>query len=531
MDQLRNIFFQDAEEHLGELDRALTQIVPEHDCTETVNSIFRSVHTLKGDSGALGFESIEKLLHHFETHLDLLREGATCLTPNSADIFAMVVDCVEQLLCAEREGKPTPHGLDAAMSLLDELNRMAFDEKQASSEPPNAPVENEIAQEEDFGLFEEEADNCEQTPSDHIGTNRASLPFFGDFLIRQGLLTEPQLVKVLEKQRSGQPLIGKILLQSGNMSIKDVEATLQYQQDTGQLFGEAAVQIGLLEESALNAALSEQRRQRPSFRQTIVQLGYMDEELVADQFQRFTDAHPEAISAGLQLVGNTTVTEESEGSGNSAFQCDAELLAEFVSDSEEHLSIAEDQLLVIENSPSDNEALNAIYRSFHTVKGLSSFLGLEDTRNLAHQAESMLNMARDGKLTLSGAAFEVALSSVDGLKQQVNFAREWLGSQGSLQSDPRLPGLLSAIEAVINGEQPTTPPKQDIAESDKRVPERPETFASVGCWRGRKAPSCGIRKGEPGRRTRSTADSSDSSESLGRKSSPTPSDTPTQRRA
>lgn len=77
---------------------------------------------------------------------------------------------------------------------------------------------------------------------------------------------------------------------------------------------------------------------------------------------------------------------------------------------------------------------------------------------MAHEAESMLNLARDGKLVLSGDAFEVALASVDGLKRQIGFAESWLGTQDKLGIDEQLPALLGAIDAVAIGTKPAELP-------------------------------------------------------------------------
>src|SRR5262249_39045433 len=57
---------------------------------------------------------------------------------------------------------------------------------------------------------------------------------------------------------------------------------------------------------------------------------------------------------------------------------DASLLAEFISESKEHLDAANNQLLALETEPNNKEALNSVFRAFHTMKGISGFLSLED---------------------------------------------------------------------------------------------------------------------------------------------------------
>src|SRR5699024_871030 len=84
-----------------------------------------------------------------------------------------------------------------------------------------------------------------------------------------------------------------------------------------------------------------------------------------------------------------------------AVDADPELLEAFVAESVELLQAAEAMLLELEHDPHDRERLNTVFRGFHTIKGTSSFLGLDHIGRLAHRAESMLALARDGKLLLT----------------------------------------------------------------------------------------------------------------------------------
>ena len=481
--EIRNTFFQDAEEHLEEIDDALAQLSPESDWSEPVSALFRCVHSLKGDSGALGYAPIETLLHRFETQLDLLRGGEATLTAYTVDVFSVIADCIEQLIDAAKEDKPTPQGVDAAISLLEEMQKdvAVTGKKETPAASPKDP------EPQDFGLFEDEdtpskVEAPQAPPSGKRLHGGGKHPFFGDFLIERGKLTDAQVIAVLDDQRSHQPLLGSLLIKSGKLSMRDATAVLLYQQEIGGRFGETAVQMGALEESALFEALTEQRRLRPSFRQSIVHLGFLDKETVTQEFDAFVAEYPEAHRDGHtdgSEQEDTGPSLEADGATEIEFTCDQDLLAEFISDSDEHLSNAEEQLLVIESEPNNSEALHAIYRAFHTVKGLSSFLGLEDTRNLAHQAESMFNLARDGHLTLTGDSFEVALASVDGLKRQVRLAEQWLHNPGKLHVDEHLPTLLSAIDAVINGTTPTSI-VQNVERSTKSEPDTTNNGGGTG---------------------------------------------------
>ena len=96
---------------------------------------------------------------------------------------------------------------------------------------------------------------------------------------------------------------------------------------------------------------------------------------------------------------------------------DAELLRKFITESREHLDHIEQGVLVLENSPGDAEVLNTIFRAFHTFKGGAGFLNLLPINRLAHVLESLLDLARQGKLAIDATVIEVILRGRDVLKQ------------------------------------------------------------------------------------------------------------------
>ncbi len=104
-----------------------------------------------------------------------------------------------------------------------------------------------------------------------------------------------------------------------------------------------------------------------------------------------------------------------------------ELLGEFYAEALDHLQQIEAALLVLDQQPDDPEALNSMFRSFHTFKGNAGFLGLVPMQSLAHEVESLLDLARNGELSLSQVIITEILKSRDALQaltQQVAVALE-----------------------------------------------------------------------------------------------------------
>jgi two-component system, chemotaxis family, sensor kinase CheA len=127
-----------------------------------------------------------------------------------------------------------------------------------------------------------------------------------------------------------------------------------------------------------------------------------------------------------------------------------------VQEGNEQLADADNRLLDLEKNPSDDEALNAVFRSFHTIKGLAGFLNLEDLQTSAHAAEDLLDRARGRKLVLRGAAIDLVFQATDVLKQLIRQVGDCLTSKTWPPPGlSKVPDLVDAIRRLLaNAEHP-----------------------------------------------------------------------------
>ncbi len=95
---------------------------------------------------------------------------------------------------------------------------------------------------------------------------------------------------------------------------------------------------------------------------------------------------------------------------------DRELLEEFHTEANDHLEQIEANLLALEKNSADNETLNGLFRSFHTIKGVAGFLKLTPIQRLAHEVESLMDHARKGKLQISSAMITLILQVQDAMR-------------------------------------------------------------------------------------------------------------------
>ena len=155
---------------------------------------------------------------------------------------------------------------------------------------------------------------------------------------------------------------------------------------------------------------------------------------------------------------------------------DPELLADFVSEAMEHLDNVDAQLLTLDDHPDDSEALNAVFRVFHTIKGVAGFLELSSLQRLAHDAETMLDAARSGSLKLVGEALELTFGANDALRRMIQGVEHALNTDQKLRSDPAVPGLQRRLGAVVSSPQePTSDSEALPAASGSAEPEPAES--------------------------------------------------------
>jgi len=128
---------------------------------------------------------------------------------------------------------------------------------------------------------------------------------------------------------------------------------------------------------------------------------------------------------------------------------DKEIIADFVAESLENLSTIEVKLMDLEQDPSDLDTINAIFRPFHTVKGVSGFLNFNKINKLAHISENLLDKARNGALSIEGEVIDVILESVDILKKMIENVQATLDTGTPLEGDIDTGQLIVRIEHFL----------------------------------------------------------------------------------
>lgn len=124
----------------------------------------------------------------------------------------------------------------------------------------------------------------------------------------------------------------------------------------------------------------------------------------------------------------------------------SQYLEVFIEESKEHLQTCNEQLLELEKNPENLQIVNEIFRSAHTLKGMSATMGYEDLASLTHQMENVLDAIRNEKISVSPEVLDVIFLAVDDLEAMV----ESIASGGDGKRN--VEEVVKKLAAIENGE-------------------------------------------------------------------------------
>jgi two-component system, chemotaxis family, sensor kinase CheA len=133
MAEIRASFFVECEELLEALQDGLQMMEDGAEDSETINIVFRAVHSIKGGAGAFGLEGLVRFAHRYETVLDEVRAGRLSAGPEALKVFYLAADHLSDLVRISRDNAPLPD--EASAALLADLDALMGDTPGAEPEP------------------------------------------------------------------------------------------------------------------------------------------------------------------------------------------------------------------------------------------------------------------------------------------------------------------------------------------------------------------------------------------------------------
>ena len=126
MEAIKATFFQECDELLGDLEGGLLTLETGGGDEETVNAVFRAVHSVKGGAGAFGLEPLVRFAHVFETTMDAVRSGSLAAEPHVIKVLLRAADhLADHVNAAKAGGSPMGDGEGAIVAELEALTYAA----------------------------------------------------------------------------------------------------------------------------------------------------------------------------------------------------------------------------------------------------------------------------------------------------------------------------------------------------------------------------------------------------------------------
>jgi two-component system chemotaxis sensor kinase CheA len=213
MDEIVQEFLIESNENLDQLDQELVKLESDPSSKELLASIFRTIHTIKGSCGFLGFARLEKVAHAGESLLSLLRDGKLALTAEVTSGLLAMVDAVRHMLAQIQDAGHD--GENSYPELLEDLTRLNSGSQAAS-----------------FSNIKPQ--------------HRPTLEKMGGLLVERGSVRPEDIARALQEQERGDPRrVGDILVGFGLCKQEDILAAQQIIESRSRESGIETIRVGV----------------------------------------------------------------------------------------------------------------------------------------------------------------------------------------------------------------------------------------------------------------------------------------------
>ena len=98
----------------------------------------------------------------------------------------------------------------------------------------------------------------------------------------------------------------------------------------------------------------------------------------------------------------------------------SQYLSVFLDEAKEHIQSLNDNIMILEQDPENEDCINEIFRSAHSMKGMAGTMGYTRMQNLTHDMEDVFSDVRGGKIKIKSADIDVLLQCLDAIQEYVD---------------------------------------------------------------------------------------------------------------
>ncbi len=392
-------FIIESREHLETIEPNLLELEKTPENLVLLNDIFRPMHSLKGASGFLGLNRINKLAHRAENVLDELRKGTMTVDSVIMDIILATTDAFNNMLNSLEE--TNSEGDTPIDHLVDLLDRILAGER--------------------FTSMEEALNGGGAVPAEQT---QAAEP-----------VTEPA-EEAAPAEEPAQAVEEPVPAEAVQEEAPETEAVAEQVQASAEVPAQVPVENSA---SAQNTNTAKNRKVLPS----------------AEWILTLEKKDPLTLSAFGE-----------------------DHLRDFIDEALDNTSMLYDGLIELEKISHDHEdaheLVNTLFRNFHNLKGNSGLVGFHDLNALTHEAETLLNRARQGELVVTNDLIDLLLIVVDVMEALIRSINISAGNAAVFDTSE----LLAQLKDAVAGNPPSLPPS--IFLSDDSAPEEQEETKQEG---------------------------------------------------
>ncbi|HRW34300.1 MAG TPA: chemotaxis protein CheA [Thermotogota bacterium] len=136
-------------------------------------------------------------------------------------------------------------------------------------------------------------------------------------------------------------------------------------------------------------------------------------------------------------------------------------LSTFIDETKEYMSTLNEQMLLLENEPDNMEAINEIFRTIHTLKGMSGTMGFSNMAKLSHRMENVFDLIRTEKIHVTHENSDLLFAGVDLLEKMTDSI-----TAGGTDESVDISQVVAQYERVISGEGMEEEPVEKTKETE-----------------------------------------------------------------
>ena len=155
----------------------------------------------------------------------------------------------------------------------------------------------------------------------------------------------------------------------------------------------------------------------------------------------------------------------------------SQYLGVFLDESQEHIQTLNDQLMVLEQDPENEDSINEIFRAAHSLKGMSGTMGYKRLQHLTHDTEDVFSAVRSGQMKVTSHLIDILFQALDAIQEYVDTIRETT-EEGDNDNEPIIQELNKALaegtgEAPAAAPAPAAPAAEAAPAADAAAPAAP----------------------------------------------------------